>query len=155
MPRTLIALAGACLLVVAVVVPVAAENPNVPDGDNFNVLFAGPPASYPAGEPFHVIQGHCLTPGEHDPVGHWVFALEVDGQPQDHGRNIVEGESDDCMALGEVMRRQTLFNFSEGLPAGKYTFRGFWHSPSGVFTWPLLAEDTYEVCFYEVDDSEC
>ena len=147
MRRSLFAgVVAACLLIA--VLPVAAK-PNGPVGDQINVL-GGFPDVYQAGEPFHVIHGHCLTPAEDGSIGKWRFTLEIDDEPQ-RGQLIVEGQSDHCLAGDNTMRRQTLFNYPDGLDAGRYVFEGIWLEPDD--DGPFFSD--VEVCFYDADPAEC
>lgn len=85
-----------------------------------------------ADEPFYVAHGWLLE-GEHA-IGNWDFNLYIVGVPVPDGRRFISPAGND--EFGFVWR---IYNFRNGLPAGEYTFVGFWFIP----------------CQYGPDPSEC
>jgi hypothetical protein len=108
------------ILILAIAVPVFADDGKVPVGTRVN-LWAGD-AVLNAGEPFHVQHGYVFPPKylqENDvtAIGKTDFSLAIDGVDQD-GRFISFKDEDGWLF------QLTLYNYPDGLPAGQYTLAG-------------------------------
>ena len=102
----------------------AAGDPPVPRlGDQINLLF-GTPATFAAGEPFHVTHGFGV--GGADPsiseISKYDFDLFVDGK-QMHGAKTLVLDGTEW----EVIR--WVINFRHGLEAGPHVIKGVWTAP--------------------------
>jgi hypothetical protein len=105
-------------LIAGLVAPLSAQATGIPEVGPRIALFA-PPATFPAGTPFHVKQGFtceasrlaCLNGLTH-------FDLFVDGRNLPSATDFVFGED------GALLAKFNLTNVWEGLPAGRHTFLG-------------------------------
>jgi hypothetical protein len=109
-------------LLIALVVPLAANANSIPTTGN-RIPFFAPPATYPANTPFYVEQGFvcyldantadCANAGTS-------FVLYVDGVRQPSQKDI-----DQISVSGTPgLFVRYLTNFPQGLPAGPHTFTG-------------------------------
>lgn len=95
-------------------------------GERISLLADPAVTEFPAGEPFHVHHAVVMYPPDDKPVAaaHTGFALEVDGI-------FVEADwsyTDGCCGPNFVMSG-SIFNFPDGLPVGKHSFKGHWYAP--------------------------
>jgi hypothetical protein len=90
-------------------------------GDEFNILL-GTPLAHQSGEPFHFAHGWLLEPSTHSPAGLFDFYLELDGVIQTEDFIERSGSGGNLLFF-------KVFNFPDGLPAGTYTFTGYWVGP--------------------------
>ena len=105
-----------------IVLPVQAHK-HTPTGPQIR-LDSGP-ATFPAGEPFHIPHGWGVVPDEFAPVGHWTFELELDGvllKPTFHWISAFPAQP--SMGWPTWVVRTPVFNFPDGMEAGSYTFTG-------------------------------
>ena len=121
MRRRLVSVLTVLLLSVALVAAVPAVAAEAPVGDQINV-FTGHPDTFPADTPFHIVHGWFFAPDETTAVGAFGFRLDVAGE--DQGRGSLLNHMD-----GDVLVRQWLYNFHDGMPVGTYTFTGHWIMP--------------------------
>jgi hypothetical protein len=129
------------LALLMAVVPVAAKHART--GDQINILF-DPPATYPAGEAFHLAHGWILTKAE-KPFGAYTFQLELDGV-------VVESDFVERSTTGgpggPSFYRLWVFNFPAGL-SGTHTFTGHWMArcqvlvDQGVITGPCADPNAF------------
>lgn len=110
------------ILLLALAVPTAAKNVE-PVGERI-MLYSWAPDVFTAGEPVYVQHGWVVFPEVEHPVGKWDFALEIDGTLQKC--TLISGVHDSSVPL---LNRQRLCNYPEGMPAGEYTFTGYWLAP--------------------------
>lgn len=105
----------------------AAAVPEARTGQRINVLL-GTPTTFPANQPFHVAHGWISSlPREHEDshfqaIGKFAFRLEVDGQT-------VEPDFVDRWVSEDILHRQWVHNFPNGLSAGTHTFSGYFTGP--------------------------
>lgn len=102
----------------------AREDPSIREGDRFN-LFAGTPLTFQADAPFHFAHGFYINPLADHPIGRYEFRLEVDGNSIN--KSFVE-RSDEEDGLLFIW----VYNFSDGMPVGEYTFTGHWIYPCAI-----------------------
>jgi hypothetical protein len=100
-----------------------------PVGPRINVLL-GTPASYPAGEPFHIEHGWGITPDDPPAVaGVYSFSLDVDGVPRPADLVIRTTTSTPTSGFDvPILNRGWVFNFPDGM-TGTHTFTGHWFVP--------------------------
>ena len=119
----LIACVGA-LLVLAV--PATATN-TAPTGSRIGLFV--PPASFPAGTPFHVEHGFSCALGDGACLGseissHSNFKLYVD--------SVLQPATVEMIRIPGGLDKLYLTNFTAGLPAGTHTFVGVWSTNGAV-----------------------
>ena len=78
--------------------------------------------SFTAGEPFHIMHGWMVGPGELQAIGVFDFSLEIDGAVVDGLRYVIPDRTEDPGNVGRI------FNFPEGM-SGVHTFTGRWYMP--------------------------
>jgi hypothetical protein len=116
MTRYLVAMLAATGLLVAGAP--AAAGPHERIGERLN-LFVGTPATFSAGQPFHVAHGWVGGVGDstdHDAFGKHSFTLDLDGTSVD--ATFVER----FVAEDGTLSRWWVFNFPAGLPVGTHVF---------------------------------
>lgn len=149
MTRRITVLLTVLLLALSLVAVLPVSAAEAPVGTQVNVLF-GFPTEIAAGEPFHVVHGWYNTPSESHAIGAWGFRLDIDGVDQGAGSliNTPDPESD-------VLARQWLYNYDDGLAAGEYVFTGHWFYPcrdavaaglyTGVCDTPNMPVEAYTI----------
>lgn len=124
-----LALAAVALAVLVAAVPAAATQ-RERTGARINI-FTGP-STFAAGAPFHIAHGWFIQPdfSDHDAVGKWSFALDVDGVRREVSFvERVSLTSDETGFPFDILSRFWVHNFPDGMPAGTNTFTGHWYGP--------------------------
>ncbi len=85
--------------------------------------------TFDAGKAFHIRHGWCWNTGTDQAVGVRDFRLSIDGVPVEDGLRFTQPSPDQTsgcgnLGFGSITR---IYNFPDGLPAGTYTFEGFWY----------------------------
>jgi hypothetical protein len=135
MRRFSISILAAMLLVGLVAIPAGAEQIE-PTGDMVKLFFdddgtVGNQWTINEGEPFHIIHGHgFLGHGR----GNYLLPMTLDGAPLEPDAIKMIAPNKDFWGLTNFdnVSMQRLWNFPDGLEAGRYTVVGTWTYPCAV-----------------------
>jgi len=111
------------IMALVLVTPASAAREQPVVGDRI-FIFSDGVQRFPADSPFHIKHGWTVVPGETQAIGVHDFFLEIDDEPVLNGLRYISPNPHE--AYGLAIR---IFNFPNGLPAGTYTFKGFWYQP--------------------------